>query len=170
MRVGPEGLRLTDLARELRISHPAILHHFGSREGLVAAVVQQAMDKLNADLLAGLRDATDRDRLLDMAAEVCTDRGFSRFTAWLTLSGRADVLPVQADLPIRRMAEAVHELRVRHTQDASFEDTLFVLQLLSIALLGDALFGDAVRRAAGVPATREASQEFRRRLARLVPT
>src|SRR5262245_18554336 len=67
MRVGPEGLRLTELARELRVSHPAILHHFGSREGLVAAVVQQAMRSLSADLLAALtavKDAPDRDRLL----------------------------------------------------------------------------------------------------------
>jgi AcrR family transcriptional regulator len=89
MRVGPEGLRLTDLARELRVSHPAILHHFGSREGLVAAVVQQTMTKLSEDLLAGLRDATDRDRLMDMVAEVCTGRGFARLSAWLMLSGRA---------------------------------------------------------------------------------
>src|SRR6185295_17110146 len=43
MKVGPEGLRLTDLAQALGVSHPAILHHFGSREGLVAAVVRHAL-------------------------------------------------------------------------------------------------------------------------------
>ena len=30
---GPEGLRLQDIARDIGISHPAILHHFESREG-----------------------------------------------------------------------------------------------------------------------------------------
>ena len=170
MRVGPEGLRLTDLARELRVSHPAILHHFGSREGLVAAVVQQTMTKLSEDLLAGLRDATDRDRLMDMVAEVCTGRGFARLSAWLMLSGRVSALPFTPDFPIRRMAEAVHALRAPHAADTSYEDTLFVLQLVAIALLGDAIFGPAVRRASAVEATPAAAQEFRRRLARLLPT
>jgi TetR/AcrR family transcriptional regulator, repressor for neighboring sulfatase len=170
MRVGPEGLRLTDLARELRVSHPAILHHFGSREGLVAAVVQQTMTKLSEDMIAGLRDATDRDRLMDMVAEVCTGRGFARLSAWLMLSGRVGALPAKPDFPIRRMAEAVHALREHEANDASYEDTLFVLQLVAIALLGDAIFGAAVRRASAVDATPAAAQEFRRRLARLLPT
>ena len=170
MRVGPEGLRLTDLARELRVSHPAILHHFGSREGLVAAVVQQTMTKLSDDLLAGLKDAKDPDRLLDMVADVCTGRGFARLSAWLMLSGRASALLPPSDFPIRRMAEAAHALRERHVKDASYEDTLFVLQLLAIAMLGDAIFGPGVRRSSGVEPTPAAAQDFRRRLVRLLPT
>ena len=35
---GPEGLRLQDIAAAAGISHPLILHHFGSREGLVRAM------------------------------------------------------------------------------------------------------------------------------------
>lgn len=170
MRVGPEGLRLTDLARELRVSHPAILHHFGSREGLVAAVVQQTMTKLSEDLLAGLRDATDSDRLLDMVAEVCTGRGFARLSAWLMLSGRSSALQPPSDFTMKRMAEAVHAMRERHVNDASYEDTLFVLQLLAIAMLGDAIFGPAVRRSSGVEPTPAAAEDFRRRLVRLLPT
>ena len=34
-RTGPEGLRLHDIATAAGISHPLILHHFGSRAGLV---------------------------------------------------------------------------------------------------------------------------------------
>lgn len=56
LRVGPEALRLTDLARQLGLSHPAILHHFGSREGLVAAVVQHSMHALTQQLMAAFRD------------------------------------------------------------------------------------------------------------------
>src|ERR1700754_2666423 len=92
MKVGPEGLRLTDLARTLHISHPAILHHFGSREGLVAEVVRHAFRSLSAQLLAALRDggaATDRARLIEMVAEVCGGQGLSRLSAWLLLSGRS---------------------------------------------------------------------------------
>src|SRR6185295_4701389 len=66
--VGPEGLRLTELAAELSISHPAILHHFGSREELVQAVVERAMDGLNERLAAALsgQGKGGRVALLDM--------------------------------------------------------------------------------------------------------
>ena len=39
-RTGPQGLRLQDIAAEAGISHPLILHHFGSREGLVRALIE----------------------------------------------------------------------------------------------------------------------------------
>jgi AcrR family transcriptional regulator len=37
------GLRLQDIAADVGISHPAVLHHFGSREALVHAVIQRAI-------------------------------------------------------------------------------------------------------------------------------
>jgi AcrR family transcriptional regulator len=170
MRVGPEGLRLTDLARELRVSHPAILHHFGSREGLVAAVVTQAMSSLSADLIAALTSGpADRDALMDMVAEVCSGRGFARLSAWLLLSDRVRGDVATPDAPLKRLAEAAHSLRARHNSAMTYEDTLFELQLVATALLGDALFGAAVRGASGVADTPEASRDFRRRLARLLP-
>mgnify|MGYP003784140717 CR=1 FL=1 len=49
-QVGPERLRLTELAAELGVSHPAILHHFGSREELVVAVLHQAIQRMNQRL------------------------------------------------------------------------------------------------------------------------
>ena len=33
--VGPAGLRLQEVAKEVGVSHPTVLHHFGSREELV---------------------------------------------------------------------------------------------------------------------------------------
>ena len=53
-RQGPEGLRLQDIARDVGISHPAILHHFESREGLVRALVGRANRQLRDTLLSAL--------------------------------------------------------------------------------------------------------------------
>ncbi len=36
---GPDAVRLEKIAADAGVSHPAILHHFGSREGLVEAIV-----------------------------------------------------------------------------------------------------------------------------------
>jgi AcrR family transcriptional regulator len=172
MKVGPEGLRLTDLAKTLRVSHPAILHHFGSREGLVAAVVRHAMHTLSAQLLAALRagnESADRAKLIEVVAQVCAEGGLARLIAWLMLSGRASKLPRTTDLPLKQLAEAAHVLRKRHSQAASYDDTLFILQLVATVLLGDAIFGDAVRAASGVENNPQAAREFRARLLRLLP-
>ncbi|HEX4351642.1 MAG TPA: TetR/AcrR family transcriptional regulator [Polyangiales bacterium] len=172
MKVGPEGLRLTDLAKALRVSHPAILHHFGSREGLVAAVVRHAMQTLSAQLLAALqvgKAATDSAQLIEMVAEVCDQRGLGRLIAWLMLSGRASKLPRATDLPLKQLADVAHALRTAHGQSVSYDDTLFVLQLIATVLLGDAIFGEAVRSASGVPHNAEAARDFRARLLRLLP-
>ena len=48
---GPQGLRLQDVAADVGISHPAVLHHFGSREALVHAVIERAIVKLQEDLV-----------------------------------------------------------------------------------------------------------------------
>jgi TetR/AcrR family transcriptional regulator, repressor for neighboring sulfatase len=173
MKVGPEGLRLTDLAKALRISHPAILHHFGSREGLVAAVVKHSLQTLSDQLLSALRAgdaAADRDALIDLVAEVCGKRGLARLSAWLLLSGRAHKLPRLNEMPLQQLAEAVHALRCARDSSASYDETLFELQLLATVLLGDALFGRTIRHSAGQGQGDDAelAREFRARVARLL--
>lgn len=171
MRVGPEALRLTDLARVLQISHPAILHHFGSRAGLVAAVVRHSLQNLHAQLIAALargNRATDRSELIEMVASVCGEGGLARLLAWLLLSDEQAQVTRARELPLRQLADAAFELRTRLGHDGSYEDTLFEVQLLAITLLGDAIFGDAVRRASGASAGRAAARDFRKRLARLL--
>src|SRR6185369_15152486 len=51
---GPEAIRLQDIARDLGISHPTILHHFDSREGLMQALARSAMGALNADIMRAI--------------------------------------------------------------------------------------------------------------------
>src|SRR5690242_16224301 len=52
---GPAGIRLQEVAADVGVSHPTVLHHFTSREGLVEAVVGRALDSLQAALLAAVR-------------------------------------------------------------------------------------------------------------------
>lgn len=175
LRVGPEALRLTDLARELQVSHPAILHHFGSREGLVAAVVRHTMQGLTEQLMAALSKAavtrSDRLDMVEMVADVCRDGGLARLLAFLLLTERHGHgrERASATLPLKRLADAAHDLRQRFGHPATYEDTLFEVQLLATVLLGDAIFGDIVRQASGVADVEAAMRDFRRRLTELLP-
>jgi AcrR family transcriptional regulator len=167
LRVGPEALRLTDLARQLQISHPAILHHFGSREGLVAAVVQHSMSQLTQQLMAAFEvERIDRFELIELVGRVCEDEGLARLLAFLLLQNRARS-EQQSEMPLKPLVDVAHEVRQRFGHPASYDDTRFEIQLIATVLLGDAIFGDAVRRATGEPEGR--ATDFRRRLTEFLP-
>jgi AcrR family transcriptional regulator len=161
-RVGPAGLKLTELAAGLGISHPAILHHFGSREGLVSAVVRKAVLSLNEQLVGVLRASggTDGRGLLNRVVDFYGAHGQARLLAWLALAdARRDDTDAQ---PLAALAEELN--RLRGGGPAELDELLFRIQVGAFALFGEALIGRDVRRDSGQPETAEVSQRFRRRL------
>ncbi len=170
--VGPEGLRLTELAADLGISHPAILHHFGSREELVQAVVARAITRFNERHAQTLSNRTEKPgALLDMIAEFFATQGNARLMGWLVLSGRTSKSSGRSrSRPLKRVLELAHAQRVQASprKPVDYEDTKFLSQLSALALLGDALFGDLFRTASGDAPGPDAAREFRKRLAKLI--
>src|SRR5499427_8639231 len=82
-RSGPEGLRLQEIAAAAGISHPLILHHFGSREGLVRALVQEAVAELRDKLVAAMASTEySVEQLLDRVFDTFRD-GLAQRLAWL---------------------------------------------------------------------------------------
>lgn len=174
---GPDALRLQVVAAEVGVSHPTVLHHFGSREALVHAVVTRAFAALQADVVSAIsRMPPDGERLaaeLDVAsliervAAALGPRGHGRALAWLALSGR---LPDADELGIREAAEASHALRRarRGADTPPFEDTQFTLLLSFYALFAQSIAGPAISRSAGIKQGASSEARFRRWLARLI--
>ena len=82
-RSGPEGLRLQEIAAAAGISHPLILHHFGSREGLVRALVQEAVAELRDKLIATMGSAdSSLEQEFDQVFDAYRD-GLAQRLAWL---------------------------------------------------------------------------------------
>src|SRR5271156_1126604 len=86
---GPAGIRLQEVAADVGVSHPTVLHHFGSREGLIEAVVARALDSLHAGLLEAVQapeKGTDAvEALLDRVADTMVNGGHARTFLWLAL-------------------------------------------------------------------------------------
>lgn len=170
---GPEEIRLQDIAADLGISHPAILHHFGSRESLMRELSRHAFEALNADMVAAVADRSgDVVGWLDRVFETLRDRGHARLLAWGALTGRLGEAERSHHDPrlIRDLAEAVQVRREASAESAGekpppFEETVFAVQLVAAALLGDALMGDVLRRSAGVPGDGAINERYRRWLA-----
>ncbi len=140
-QAGPAGIRLQEVAKDVGVSHPTVLHHFGDRDSLVQAVVERALDSLHVSLLAALAGSmpgpNQVDELLERVDTALTESGHARAFLWLALGGykmSAD------DLRIRSFADVVHEVR-RERRKAmkrdvpSYDDTYFSVLLPALSLM-----------------------------------
>ncbi len=109
---GPAALRLQDVAADAGTKHPNVLHHFGSRDGLIRAVITRSLDEMNRQVLEALsRSSGAPDQLtalLDGLFELMDTRGYGRLVGWLSLSGYQ--LAAEG-VPLTAVADAVHGLR-----------------------------------------------------------
>ena len=170
---GPEAIRLQEIAADAGISHPAILHHFGSREGLVEAMVLRGIGRLQEQFLEGWPSAKEPDieGVLDRFYEVASRRGIARMLAWLILSGQGNRTMTPG--VFKPAAERMHAGRVRRAlnegrRSPELEETLFAATHLFILVLGDSLFGPSVRRAIGLGSGADMTRRYRRWLSKVV--
>jgi AcrR family transcriptional regulator len=148
---GPGGLRLQSIAAELGLSHPVILHHFGSREGLIDALNARTIEQLKssmADLLAG---ATAPNHNL---VETTLDHAFSAFgnglaqrLAWLATAGETGASSIHDALT--EIARLVQQARVvfasqRGAPPPPFEDSRRIALLVATSAMGAAIFGSSM--------------------------
>ena len=145
---GPAGLRLEAVAKAAGVSHPTILHHFGSREGLIQALNLATIQHLKAVLLdvMSATPSTSEDAVSSTFAAYRD--GLAQRMVWLMQSGQpmgAVGLPVFDEL-----VEALHAMRLRFAgPQAKFDiaDTRGIVHLTTISAFGDAIIGARLRRA-----------------------
>lgn len=170
---GPGAIRLQEVAAEVGISHPAVLHHFGSREGLVHAVVERAIRTLQDDLAQALsREPPSGEdggaMLFERVFEVLFDKGHARLMAWLVLGGHDSLATDQARAGWEAIAQLTHASRVAAAgkrTPPSYEDTRFTIVLSALALFGQAIAGRTTFDMAGFGRGPAVDRKFRAWLA-----
>lgn len=189
---GPEGIRLQDIAKDIGVSHPAILHHFESRDGLVKALIRRSTDQLRDRLLAALPDRAadpatigeNSTALLDGAFEALSDKGTARLLAWLLLTGkRTNKNGNPATHLLTEISDQLHERRVAYVEECNkqdpapqaeasptpdSEDSYFMAMLVTNAAVGEAIMGKDLYQAASMGDGPDAPIRFRRWLAKLL--
>lgn len=168
------GLRLDPIADELGVSRQAILHHFGTRDGLIATVVQRALEDLQTELAEALAGLTDRQadsaKVIERSFEVIVDGGYGRLLGWLALEhgDHTKMLLEVGERPLAILAGLSHAVRERDVGASDPRDTLFTVVLSVYAILGSAVFERGVFRAAGLDEDPKARDDFRAWLTRLL--
>jgi AcrR family transcriptional regulator len=155
---GPAGLRLEAVAKAAGVSHPTILHHFGSREGLIHALNRRTVEHLRTVLLNVLNARPNSSDDAIAATFAAYRDGLAQRMIWLFQSGQP---MAPQGLPVfDEMVEALHAFRLSLAgPESSFdiEDTRAIIHLTTIAAFGDAILGARLRRAP------DAEEEVRQR-------
>ena len=141
---GPGAVRLESIAREMGVSHPTVLHHFGSMEGVLSALHQRVSRTIREDVL-GLIGGEDGASLeaIDRALSALADPRKGRLLAWLVASGRDPFPPVEE----RGLGTIVDGLHRGSAETRSSTENVVLLAVF--AMMGDALVGEAVRARLG---------------------
>jgi len=164
-------VRLQNIAGDLGVTHPTILHHFGSRQGLVDALEEEAFLRLQQDLLAD-PNAFQGDTALARALETLADEGQARLLAWRVLREPDRRVPEDERL-LRHLADAYHQAREERARERgealpTYEDTAFWVRLCALAMFGEALIGTQVTESAELGPPEDVAQRFRQWLGDLL--
>lgn len=174
---GPEAVRVQRVAADLGITDAAVHHHFGSRQGLMQALLAHAGRRLR-DALAGILDGWDGEpdglvRVAELIADTYAAQGHARLALWLALSGWE---PSGRGM-FEPLVDAVHRARLRAARAHGGprprrRDAQHGVALLNLALAAEPLFGAGFLRSVALDADPGDRERFRRwlmtRLVRLL--
>jgi AcrR family transcriptional regulator len=169
---GPSGIRLQEVAASAGVSHPTVLHHFGTREALVKAVVTRALAEINARLAEAIAQSSGEvgevAAMLEGVFAALAHQGRARVVMWLALEGQR----MENDTRLSTVVDATHALRrtkfAGQKRTASREDTAHVVVLAALALTAGAVMGPALLENAGLSEDAAAERKFRAWLAALL--
>ena len=96
--VGPQALKLAEVARAAGISNASVLHHFGAIEEVQAALMERMVGRLVEEILAithdGLGPVQSAGEEIIALFDAFERKGAARLAAWLELRGEARRLTV----------------------------------------------------------------------------
>jgi AcrR family transcriptional regulator len=160
---GPAGIRLQDVARAAGVSHSNVLHHFGSRAGLIEALNRRTVEDLKSVLLEMMKAAHSSTEDIIGLAFAAYRNGLAQRTLWVlqapTRRG-AQTLPVFEEVVAALEGRLLGTASPRVNVDKAHIRA--IVHLTTIAAFGDALIGARLRRcsSADEPAARRRFEKW----------
>ena len=177
---GPEGLKVKQVADIAGVAHSTVLHHFGSAEGLRAALVATMGNRLLEDILEIFKRrpvARGDNEILLRVFETLSDKGHARLLAWMMLKGDQTTGTSSDDQMRRLFHQLIEQLSsaiVQNSDDQSEQawrkarqHARFSTMLAAVAAVGDGIAGLFLADQIGLSET-EARGDFREWFASLL--
>lgn len=169
LEVGPAGLRISAVAKKASMAHPNIIHHFGSRDGLISAVADRLGKRATQRITTAIRKAVNTEdpnkvNALTHVLDTAYPGDEGKLAVWLHLSGMGTSLKDN----MQSVLEVSHELRKSISDDAKKVDTSRLVMLITLALIGEVVSGEGMKEALGFGTDDKSRAHFREWLAALV--
>ncbi|MEZ4311646.1 MAG: TetR/AcrR family transcriptional regulator, partial [Polyangiaceae bacterium] len=172
-RGGPASIRLQEVAADVGVSHPTVLHHFGSRELLMKAVIERGFATLHTELVAAIGGSTggvaELSAMLEAVSHSLSTKGHGRMLLWLALEGHR---VSKVDVPLSAVVDAAHGLRSKKrggkTPVPPREDTAHVVVLAALSLSALSVMGPALLEQVGLANDAAGEARFRAWLAKVL--
>ncbi|MBM75607.1 MAG: hypothetical protein CMK59_09415 [Proteobacteria bacterium] len=136
---GPNALTLKKIAKTMKLSHPAILHHFGSAEQLMTALQQKMSRSIREDfidVLSTAQNPTDRLRFIDQVLAKLSDPRNGRTLAFLLASG-VDPFPNDEEKGLEHVLSNLNQNQQYNTQELQNTILLAVLCMYAEGMMGE---------------------------------
>ena len=168
---GPAAVRVQRVAADLGMTDAGVHHHFGSRQGLLQALLRFAGRRLRDELETILRgwdgEPDGIERVAELIADTYADRGYAQLALWLALGGWV----ATGSGLFEPLVEAVHRTRLREARAAGAprprrEDARHDVALLNLALAAEPLLGRDFLRSVGFEGDARDRARFRAWLVR----
>jgi len=148
--VGPAGLRISAVAKNANMAHPNVIHHFGSREGLLNALAERVGTRATTRITAAISvalEAKPEDRVKAMTRVLDTayqgDEG--KLAVWLHLSGVESSFKSNME----KIVLLSHKLREAVNGEVDYANTGRLVMLVTLALVGEVVSGSSIKEALG---------------------
>ncbi len=169
--VGPAGLRISAVAKKAGMAHPNIIHHFGSREGLIKALGERVGARATQRITLAIDEALQapseqRVAALSRVLETSYKGDEGRAAVWLHLSGAQSTLRSNME----RIVGLSHQLRQTVDPTASKENTNRLVLLITLAMVGEVVSGDSIKDALGYSDSEDGRAHFKQWLAEILLT
>ena len=147
---GPQNLKLVEVAKRAGVVNATVLHHFGSIDGVQAALMTRMIADLTKRVLAITNEANDPVTFATQGTaaifDAFEDKAVARLAAWLELTGEHRRLTTVREAV--RSVLSTQMVEQNEMPHAILED--FILVSISMAL-GAGLFGATLGNLLGRP-------------------
>lgn len=169
--VGPAGLRLSAVAKKAQMAHPNIIHHFGSRDGLLQALAERVGERATLRITNAIDHALqappqERVAAVTKVLETSYQGDEGRAAVWLHLSGAKSSLRSNME----QIVTLSHQLRQSFDPTASKDNTNRLVLLITLALVGEVVSGGEIKDALGFGDSDESRAHFKQWLAEILLT
>jgi AcrR family transcriptional regulator len=163
---GMPAVRVQLVARDIGLTDAAVHHHFGSRKGLLTALLRRARRSVRAELDAATRGWSGGTRDLASLSKLVSDcydrRGYARLATWLMLSGvTGRGAGMLSDLVNALQRGSDCEARDRGLVALTRVQIQFAVALFHLVHAAEPLFGEAMLRSVGLPNDAASRDRFR---------